>query len=260
MSRPGLILLFLWLAGNVAGQDSRMYEKHWLINDGDTLPYRLLLPEQYDPGKKYPLLIFLHGSGERGTDNEKQLVHGADLFTRDSIRKNYPAIVVFPQCPVSSSWSNAKFLYDSSKRRTGFIFSAEDPPTLAMKLLLELLHELSDNYSLDKNRFYVGGLSMGGMGTFELVARKPKIFAAAFPVCGGGDTLSGKKLKKTCWWIFHGLKDDVVPPQLSISMADAIRRHHGRVRLSLYPEANHNSWDAAFAEKELLHWLFAQHK
>jgi predicted peptidase len=241
-------------------QDKSLYEKHVFVNDNDTMPYRLLLPENYDPAKKYPLILFLHGSGERGRDNEKQLVHGANLFLRDSIRKKYPAIVVFPQCSDSSYWSNVTFGYDSTKKRVGFNFSMNEQPTTAMKLLLKLIDQLQHNYRLSKKQLYVGGLSMGGMGTFELVARKPKLFAAAFPICGGGDSTTAKKLIKTNWWIFHGLKDDVVLPEFSKTMATAIQSKGGNVKLTLYPHANHNSWDPAFAERELLSWLFAQHK
>ena len=101
---------------------------------------------------------------------------------------------------------------------------------------------------------------MGGMGTFELVRRKPKLFAAAFPICGGGNISTAKKLKKTHWWIFHGSKDDVVPPELSKEMADGLKKVGADVKLTLYPDANHNSWDPAFAEKDLLPWLFSHKK
>lgn len=254
-----LLVALLILSCQFSFAQESLYEKHIFVSDNDTMPYRLLLPENYDPAKKYPLILFLHGSGERGSDNEKQLVHGANLFLRDSIRKKYPAIVIFPQCSESSYWSNVTFIYDSTKKRTGFNFSMKEQPTTAMKLLLQLIDQLQHNYKL-KKQFYVGGLSMGGMGTFELVARKPKLFAAAFPICGGGDSTTAKKLTKTKWWIFHGLKDDVVLPEFSKTMAAAIKSKGGNVKLTLYPDANHNSWDPAFAEKELLSWLFAQHK
>lgn len=255
-----LLILGLFLSHLSFSQDRSLYEKHLFVNGNDTMPYRLLLPENYDSSKEYPLIVFLHGSGERGSDNEKQLVHGSTLFLRDSIRKKYPAIVVFPQCSDSSYWSNVKFVYDSTNKRVGFNFSINEQPTVAMQLLLGLIEQLQHNYQLNEKQFYVGGLSMGGMGTFELVARKPKLFAAAFPICGGGDPVTAKTLIKVNWWIFHGLKDDVVLPEFSKTMAAAIQNNGGDAKLTLYPNANHNSWDAAFAEKELLSWLFAQHK
>lgn len=260
MMRTVIFLLALCFCGTVVlAQDKSQYEKHWFVKDGDTLPYRLLLPENYDAKKKYPLVLFLHGAGERGSDNEKQLVHGASVFLRDSVRKNYPAIVVFPQCGADSYWSNVQFRFDSAGKRT-FVYPSGAAPTKAMSLLIELIDELGDEFRLDKKQMYVGGLSMGGMGTFELVSRKPKKFAAAFPICGGGnDSLAGK-MTKPAWWIFHGMKDNVVPPSLSEEMAAAIKAKGGRVKLTLYPNANHNSWDPAFAEPELLKWLFGQRK
>lgn len=249
------LLLFAALA-----QDKSQYEKHWLVRNSDSLPYRVLLPPHYDAAKKYPLILFLHGSGERGSDNEAQLTHGWKLFLQDSLREKYPAIVVFPQCSAKSYWSNVNIAYDSAAKKRVFNFTADGEPTLAMKLLIELLDEVEHNYKLDKKRLYVGGLSMGGMGTFEVVRRKPKLFAAAFPICGGASTATANKLKNVSWWIFHGLKDDVVPPVLSQHMADALKTQGAGVKLTLYPTANHNSWDSAFAEPGLFAWLFSKHK
>jgi predicted peptidase len=255
-----IAIIFFVTNLHLFAQDKSLYERHWYVEKKDTLPYRLLLPKDYDPSKKYPLILFLHGAGERGNDNEKQLTHGATLFLTDSIRKNYPAIVVFPQCAANSYWSNVSIISDSIKGTRVFNFKPDGEPTKAMELLLELLKELADNYPLDKNRLYIGGLSMGGMGTFELVRRKPKLFAAAFPICGGANAASAKKLKQPSWWIFHGLKDNVVDPVYSRIMAAAIKDQGADVKLTLYPQANHNSWDAAFAEKELMSWLFSKHK
>ncbi|RYY00227.1 MAG: phospholipase, partial [Gammaproteobacteria bacterium] len=155
---------------------------------------------------------------------------------------------------------NVDFLYDSLTKKRTFVFPVDGKPTIAMQLLMQLLKDLDRKYKLDDKRLYVGGLSMGGMGTFELVKRKPKMFAAAFPICGGANTATAKKLKRTSWWIFHGLKDDVVSPQFSQQMANAIKATGAEVKLTLYPNANHNSWDSAFAEKELLPWLFSHKK
>ena len=107
---------------------------------------------------------------------------------------------------------------------------------------------------------YVGGLSMGGMGTFEIVWRNPKLFAAAFPICGGADTGSAKKFSKISWWIFHGAKDDVVLPLFSQRIVTALQQINADVKFTLYPEANHNSWDNALAEPELMPWLFSNVK
>jgi predicted peptidase len=250
-------LLALPLA--LAAQDFSLYQKKWLVQGKDTLPYRLLLPANYDLKKKYPVVFFLHGSGERGSDNEKQLVHGGDLFLKPDVRKDFPAIIVFPQCPEKTSWSNVEVKTGTGGKRT-FDFKKDGDPTKAMALLENLIQAVLYEYPVDRDRVYVGGLSMGGMGTFEVVRRHPKLFAAAFPICGGANTATAKKLKRPEWWIFHGAKDDVVPPQLSADMAAALKRKRASVKFTLYPTANHNSWDVAFAEKDLLPWLFAAHK
>jgi len=239
-------------------QDLSKYEKHWFIQNGDTLPYRLLLPENYDASKKYPVVFFLHGAGERGNDNEKQLVHGAKLFLKEENRKNFHAIVVFPQCATNSFWSNVEFKMDNGKR--AFLFQEAGEPTKSMKLAQELLTTIIKTYPVAKKQIYVGGLSMGGMGTFEIVRRNPKLFAAAFPICGGANVATAPSLKKTNWWVFHGGKDDVVPPSLSENMVEAMKKEKVSVKFTLYPNANHNSWDATFAEPELLTWLFSQRK
>ena len=235
-----------------------MYKKHLFIKTKDTLPYRVLLPENYDRKKNYPLLVFLHGAGERGTDNEKQLTHGAAMFLREDVRKNFPAIIIFPQCPENSYWSNVDIKEDNRSRI--YSFKAGGEPTFAMKMLQELMQKILRDYPVQRKRVYVGGLSMGGMGTFEIVGRNPKMFAAAFPICGGGAPSIAPELSKITWWVFHGGRDDVIPPEHSQRMVDALRASNAKVKFTLYPEANHNSWDPAFAESELLPWLFSQEK
>ena len=244
----------------VQAQDQSLFTYHQWVNKGDTLPYRLLLPKNYDAGKKYPVVFFLHGAGERGNDNEKQLVHGSKLFLNESNRDSFPAIVVFPQCPANSYWSNVNIVYDSLQKKRVFSFTADGEPTKAMNLLMQLVQYITREYSADNKRIYVGGLSMGGMGTFEITRRKPKVFAAAFAICGGANPSTAEKIKHIPWWIFHGMKDDVVPPENSINMVDALLLLQANVRFTKYPLANHNSWDSTFAEPGLLAWLFSNHK
>jgi predicted peptidase len=253
-----LIAITILFIQQSRAQDLKLFEKHWFVQNGDTLPYRLLLPENYDASKKYPVVFFLHGAGERGNDNEKQLVHGAKLFLKEENRKNYPAIVVFPQCPANSFWSNVKFDMENGKRVLQFQEAGE--PTIAMKLAQALLNNIVQTYPVAKKQIYIGGLSMGGMGTFEMVRRNPKLFAAAIPICGGGNPATALKLKKTKWWVFHGGKDDVVPVSLSEQMVDALKKVKASVKFTIYPDANHNSWDPAFAEPTFLSWLFSQRK
>lgn len=254
------IVIMLMTGNFVQAQDMSLYKKEWLINDNDTLPYRILLPENYNAAKKYPVIFFLHGAGERGNDNEKQLVHGAKLFLKDSIRKNYPAIVVFPQCSERSFWSSVSFRFDSVTKKRSFEFSASAEPTIAMQLLLKLTDKVFNEFPVKKDQVYVMGLSMGGMGTFELANRKQNVFAAAMPICGGGAAETAPALTKTNWWVFHGAKDDVVLPVYSDIMVDALKKVNANVKYTVYPSANHNSWDPAFAEPELMHWLFSNKK
>lgn len=241
-------------------QDLSLYKKEWLISGNDTLPYRILLPLNYKPSVKYPVIFFLHGAGERGNDNEKQLTHGAKLFMVDSIRKKYPAIVVFPQCSENSFWSSVAFRFDSVIHKRSFQFSATADPTSSMSLLLKLTDKVLTDYQVRREQLYVMGLSMGGMGTFELVNRRPGLFAAAVPICGGGSAETAAVLAKTNWWVFHGAKDDVVLPVYSEIMVAALKKSSATVKYTLYPNANHNSWDPAFAEPQLLHWLFSNNK
>ena len=223
--------------------------------DGHAMPYQILLPKNFNRKKSYPLLLFLHGAGERGTNNELQLVHGSKMFLEKNNQEKYPAIVVFPQCPRNSYWSNVKGerVDDAYK----FTFYEGGEPTVAMKAVQALLTDLKNTYKIDAKRMYVGGLSMGGMGTFELVYRNPKTFAAAFAICGGANTATASKITDTQWWVFHGEDDRVVNHQHSLDMVKALKDVGGNVKFSSYPEVNHNSWDSAFAEPDFLSWIFS---
>lgn len=258
---PSFLLLFFaqltWLP--LVAQDLSSYEKKWMVQGGDTLPYRVLLPLNYDSLQQYPVIFFLHGAGERERDNEKQLVHGARLFLQEEARKNFPAIVIFPQCAATGYWSNVLRVHNAKGERK-FQFLPDGSPTTNMILLQQLITYVVENYPVKKNQVYVGGLSMGGMGTYEVVRRMPNVFAAAFAICGGANPVTAKGLKKSAWWIFHGAKDDVVPPEASQVMVDALKKAGADVKFTLYPAANHNSWDPAFAEKDLLPWLFSHKK
>jgi len=261
MKKVSFLALVLTVVLFASAQDRSLYAKHWFIQNGDTLPFRVLLPKNYEATKKYPVIFFLHGRGESGTDNEKQLTHGAGLFLRDSIRNAFPAIVIFPQCAPDSYWSNVTMLTEGSKgsKRT-FYFVPDGPPSVAMQLLLGLVDHVLAHYNVKEDQVYAMGLSMGGMGTFELVRRRPKTFAAAVPICGGAHPATAKELRKTAWWVFHGGKDDVVPAVHSERIVEALKKQKAKVQYTLYPNANHNSWDPAFAEPGLLPWLFAQRK
>jgi len=254
-------LLSVFARHLVAAQDLETYERKLFISNGDSLPYRILYPENFDPAKKYPLVMILHGAGERGNNNKSQLVYGAKLFLEPENRQKFPAIVVFPQCPKDSYWSNVNIVSDEKGKRTFHYLQKAGTPTKAMHALLGLLKEFEKSGVIDKKRMYIGGLSMGGMGTFELLRREPRKFAAAFPICGGGHPDGAKRYaKRVPMWVFHGEVDGVVPVEKSKVMVDAVQKAGGNVKFTVYPGVNHNSWDYAFKEPDLLPWLFSHKK
>ncbi len=256
---PLLLASFFVLASlAVKSQDTELFQRKLFISPaGDTLRYRILFPENYEKGKIYPLVLFLHGAGERGSDNEKQLVHGASLFLADSNRHKYPAIVVFPQCPENDFWSSIKFTRNEGGNR--FQFDYSQPMRLPLQRCLDLTRSLMATEKVNPKKVFITGLSMGGMGTFELVYHAPAIFKAAAPICGGGDSAAyNRQTAKVPFWIFHGDADPVVPVQLSRSMAARLKELKSKVRYTEYPGVQHNSWDNAFAEPGFLSWFWQQ--
>src|SRR5690606_15826963 len=170
----------LFISMATYAQDFSVFQSKQLIHRGDTLPYRILYPENYDTEGQYPVLFFLHGAGERGNDNEKQLLHGGSLFLTDSIRNAFPAIVVFPQCPTDSYWSNVDIQSQNGVRE--FYFRTGGKPSVGMALFLRLVKDVLKNEAVVEQRVYIGGLSMGGMGTYEALRRMRNVFAAAFSI------------------------------------------------------------------------------
>ncbi len=234
-------------------------KKEFVLSEGKVLPYRILLPENYDKTKKYPLLLFLHGAGERGKDNEKQLTHGATLFIKPENRKRFSAIIVLPQCPEESYWPTAKVDRTSQPVKIQFDYAAE--PNWPLVAANELVRKLIKEEAVDKSKVYITGLSMGGMGTFESVFRNPDLYAAAMPICGGGDVAKyDKRITKTAFWVFHGAADAVVDVKLSQEMVNKLKSLKAEVKYSEYPGVNHNSWDNAFAEPDYLGWMLTHKK
>ena len=257
--KNALILFLVCLSNTLIAQHEELYSKKYYINQSDTLQYRIMMPKDFDNSKQYPVILFLHGAGERGNDNKAQLVHGSKLFASEENRTNFPAIVVFPQCPKNSYWANAKI--DRSTKPLKIEFPLDIKPTKPLRLVMQLMKEISSKPYVNKSKIYVGGLSMGGMGTFEIVYRKPKLFAAAISICGAGHPEATKAYAKTTpFWIFHGANDDVVNPLSSLEMVSGILKNGGKPNFTLYAKDNHNSWDSAFSEPELLPWLFSNIK
>jgi predicted peptidase len=212
---------------------------------GGQLAYQLMKPADYDSGKKYPLVVFLHGSGERGTDNAAQLKNGVKEFVGSAeARAKYPCFALVPQCPPDDSWSPPAY--------------PESGPTGASRRLLDVIQALQKEFSIDGQRLYIGGLSMGGFGTWDLISRYPEYFAAAFPICGGGPQPRAALVKDIPVWVFQGGADPTVLPKLAQEMVAAIQKAGGKPKYTEYPGVGHNSWTNAFKEPELLPWLFAQ--
>jgi predicted peptidase len=238
--------------------DTDLFERQLFLQDNDTLPCRILSPLHFSAEKKYPLIVFLHGSGERGNDNEAQLKWGSALFLDSSNREKFPAIVVFPQCPADSSWS-VRIRNRSADSSGTYRFPMNVPPTRPLQLVMRFIDTLIKSGVVDPRRIYIGGLSMGGFGTFELLWRRPTLFAAAIPICGGGNPSSAKLYGKHFpLWVFHGADDDVVAVTNSRNMVNALKEADAKVKYTEYPGVKHDSWIRAFAEPELLPWLFAQ--
>jgi len=228
--------------------EARVYKNE----KNETLPYRLLRPKGYEAKQAYPLVVFLHGMGERGSDNEVQLVNGvSELFASDAAIEKFPAVVIVPQCPDGEDFNTASW---ANWRSDTFTLTT---PT---RLVLEIVEALQKEFNIDANRLYLGGLSMGGFGTWNVIQMYPHLFAAAFPICGGGDPSRVKELATMPIWIFQGAIDDTVPPRLSREMVQALQAAGGHPGYCEFPGVGHNSWTNAFEEPRLLPWLFGQKK
>jgi len=248
-----------FLISNAQNSENSLFEKKEFIRNNDTLKYRILYPINFSKEKQYPVVLFLHGSGERGSDNYSQLTHGSSLFLANDNRKQFPAIVVFPQCPENDYWANTEV--DRTTQPISLKFANGGESTKSLGLTMSLMDNLLNDSYVIKEQVYVMGLSMGGMGTFEILSRKPLMFAAAVPICGGGNPETAVNYaKNTALWVFHGAKDDVVNPLLSLEMVAAILNAGGKPSFTLYDIDNHNSWDSAFSEPQLLPWLFSKIK
>lgn len=261
MKIKNIFILGLMVSGLQVSQAQNMeaYQKLSFGAGAEQLGYRLLLPLDFDETQRYPLLLLLHGGGERGSDNEKQLTHGAKLFLESRNRGAFPAVILVPQCPEESYWAQVDI--DRSHYPIGLDFHYEKGPTPPLNQVIKLLQSYLSKSFVDTNRVYIMGLSMGGMGTFEMLYRMPDVFAAAVPICGAGvpETVA-TYAKNTPLWVFHGAQDQVVGPNHSVEMVGALLNAGAHPEFTLYHHYNHNSWDGAFAEPELLPWLFSHRK
>ena len=210
------------------GQHSHTFNK--TITKTLSCNYLLFLPEDYGREKKsWPLMLFLHGAGERGSDIEKVKVHGPPKIVQT--KKDFPFIVVSPQCPEDEWWTDKT------------------------EMLINLLDDIVARYDVDTERIYLTGLSMGGYGAWALASQYPDRFAAVVPICGGGDPILARTLKDVPIWAFHGAKDSVVPVEESKRLVEAVNARGGNAKLTIYPDANHDSWTETYNNPKLYDWL-----
>lgn len=246
-------------AADVPDLRPRLEKRVFRNADGETLPYRLFVPEKTAEGNRLPLILFLHGAGERGDDNEAQLKHyGVLRFISDDVLAKEPCILVAPQCPKDDKWVPAYF----GLKRPLEPPKEETPggPSRAMRLVMEMLDALEEEFPVDPDRRYVTGLSMGGFGTFDLCVRRPGDFAAAVPICGGAKPENAPKIAHIPFWIFHGAADPVVPVELSRDIVEALKKAGASPKYTEYPGVGHDSWTQAYQEPELVEWLLSQRR
>jgi len=221
---------------SVSKQQAQKFETQITMTVG--LNYLLYLPKGYNSDKKekYPLILFLHGAGERGDDLNRVKVHGIPKIVEQ--KDDFPFIAVSPQCSANSWWTSEQELI----------------------ALNALLNKIVVKYAVDRNRIYLTGLSMGGYGTWALAMKYPKRFAAIVPICGGGDPKNISTIKNIPTWVFHGAKDNTVKLEESEKMVNALKECGGNVQFTVYPEADHDSWTATYDNPELYKWLLQQSK
>jgi predicted peptidase len=251
MRRVGPFLLVLLAALPCSAQDridgfiARVHRKGNL----PAIPYRLFIPPAYDGNQKYPLILWLHGSGSIGHDNRKQIsaasTLGTHIWIRPENQAKYPAFVLAPQCPeIARCWAA---VFDKNL-------------SAPLLMVIEILESLKMEFSIDPQRIYVAGQSLGGYGTWDLITKRPELFAAAIPLCGGGNTERAGRAAKVPIWAFHGDGDRSVAVTESRNMIAALKRSGGDPRYTEYRGVGHNVWERAFREPSLVEWLFAQHK
>lgn len=217
------------------GQSPKSFKK--TIRLTARLNYLLYLPARYGKTKKeWPLILFLHGAGERGNDLEKVKVHGPPKLVAQQGRQ-FPFIIVSPQCPEDDWWDSSKMI----------------------DTLNALLDDIVSRYRVDRARIYVTGLSMGGFGTWRLALEYPKKFAAIAPICGGGNPPLANRIRHVPAWVFHGAKDTAVPLKSSVDMINALKKAGGDVSFTVYPDAGHDSWTATYDNPALYKW-FLKHR
>ena len=234
--------------------DTSLFESHWHVEGNDTLPYLLYRSEKaITMTEALPMVVFLHGAGERGNDNFMQLKHCVKYFLNDTVTSRYPFLLMVPQCPNGKRWVNTDWSLPEH--------TMDSVPTTELHSVMAVLESLVACGVVDASRVYICGISMGGYGVWDALQRWPERFAAAIPICGGGDPAYARAMKDIPIYIFHGLLDGVVIPSRSIQMYNALKEvGNEEVILVTYPELGHVCWDMAFSTPGLFGWLFGKAK
>lgn len=226
----------------------------YVSEDGYTLPYRLYIPKNYDCGVLYPVMIFMHGAGERGSDNEEQIKVALPHVFDDPTSPAYNSIIIAPQCPEDKQWVYTPFAKGSYS--TSDVTESKECQTV-----IDILRYIISEYNVDKSRIYVTGISMGGYASWDLMTRHPSIFAAGMPICGGGDPSAAKILAEIPIRVFHGLLDTAVPTECSREMYYAIKAvGKGRIQYTEFENGYHDIWDKVYSDMNNIRWLFSNVK
>lgn len=242
----------LAMAFSSTGFSAETTAKGWDAPNGLHIPYRLAVPEKIEAGKTYPLVLFLHGAGERGDDNQKHLKHGIRPILSAAEKLHEPCFLIAPQCPEELWWADL----DDQKLR----LKAAKEPNPRLEAVLALVADFSRTHPVDPKRFYVTGISMGGFGTWDLLGRVPEKIAAAMPICGGGDPSIVSRFKDVPVWAFHGDIDPTVPVAATKDMVAALEKAGGTPKMTIYPGVKHDSWTMTYDNPETIRWLFSQRK
>ena len=224
--------------------------REFTAKNGTVIKYRWSAPQKIEKGKTYPLVLFLHGSGERGDDNTAQLRHGVHAILDNVSKLNQPVFLIAPQCPKDRWWSPVDM-----KRMT---LSAAAKPNALLEAVVELVDETTATQPVDPKRFYLTGISMGGFATWDLLGRIPGKIAAAIPICGGGDPLLISKYKEVPIWSFHGEADTAVPVKSTREMISALETAGAKPKVTYYPEVGHDCWTQTYNDPAVIRWILDQ--
>ena len=217
---------------------------------GEVLTCRASYPPFPAAGKRYPLILFLHGSAACGTDNQKQITSGLPTLLASLLKQREQVIVVAPQCQMGNWWVR--------KLAMSADYTAAQEMTPSLEVALEVCQHFVQDRQADPDRLYITGLSLGGFGTWDAIQRAPDLFAAAVPIAAGGDTKRARAIKSVPVWVFHAQDDKNVNVECARRMVSALKAVGGKVTYTEYEKGGHNSWDRAYSDKKMIAWLLKQ--